>query len=186
MIGTQPASTLPPLDYRYALDAALATVGAAPLAICRADELRDAVEQRVARGEAGPGGLWIEPDARGWHEDLAAFARALAPGAPLAIVMSLPLARLLPERRGWGGAPLGLRGAGAGQLIDALAPAGFTLRARHGVHSLASIVLQALSRRAGQPDLADRLYFAARLRYRAEGRSAGLAAVALLIADKNG
>ena len=41
MIGTQPASTLPPLDYRYALDAALATVGAAPLAICLQRYVRD-------------------------------------------------------------------------------------------------------------------------------------------------
>lgn len=190
MIGALAASRAVPLDYRCALDAALATLGdAQPLVICRADALRDEIEQRtLGRGTAGAGGgLWAEPGVSDWHADLASFARDLAPGAPLAIIASQPLARLLPERRGWRGAPLGMRAGGIGRLLGALEPAGFALSARHGFHSVAAIGLLALSsqaQRRGRPHLADQLYFAARLRYRAEGRMAGFATVALLIAKR--
>jgi hypothetical protein len=187
MIGSLPATRLAPLDYRCALDAALASLGEAPaLVICRAPELEGELRQRAPWAGLAAG-IWVEPQAAGWRTDMGTFARRLLPGASLAIVASRPLARLLPERRGWAGGALGLQPGGIWRLRAALAGAGLALRADHGFHSPAAIALGVLARRAeraGRPDLSDRLYFAARLRYRASGAQAALCAVALLIAVK--
>ena len=177
MIGTLPATQLAPLDYRCALDAAIGSLGSAtPLLICHARELAAEVHQRLPQ-QSRPGdpaaGLWIEPQTGSWRADLITFARALPINAPLLIVASRPIARLLPERRGWRGSPFGTRMDG--------------LSAEYGFHSVAAIVLNTLSRQAeqrGRPELGDRLHFAARLRYRAAGRQAALCMVALLIASK--
>lgn len=192
MIGAVPAAQLAPLEYRCALDAALAVLGtSSPLLICRADELLAEVRQRLTdEGQPQPAamaGLWVEPLTTSWRADLATFAGRLANGAPLLIVASQPLARRLPERKGWAGQPLGMRPGGIARLSAALRRAGFVIGARHGFHSAVAVGLHALSRRAerhGRPDLADQLHFAARLRYRSAGTMAAFATVALLVARR--
>lgn len=194
-IGTRPVVALAPLDYRYALDAAMPLLAgpAPPLVHCRVPELTAEIEQRLPRmagataeGSA-PAALWVEPPAASWGAELRVLAAALPPGAPLVIIASRPLARLLPERRSWPGRPLGLTWGGVERLCRALPRAGFALEARHGVHSTVAIVLNLVGQaaaRAGRPDLGDRLHFAARLRYHTTGPFAALATVALLLARK--
>ena len=192
MIGTLPATELAPLDYRYALDAAMATLGsdAVPLVVCNAPELVDEIRQRLPYlSESGraSAALWVEPLAGIWPTELRGFAEALGAGAPLVVVASRPLARLLPERHGWTGRALGLRPGGIGRLTRGLRRCGFALDASYGVHSAPAIGLNLLSRqldRWGHPDLGDRLHFAARLRYCTSGPLAMLSTVALLIARK--
>ena len=191
MIGTLPVAWLAPLDYRYALDAAMAALAGAdaPLVRCNVPELVGEVQQRLPDqvAQTAHGALWVEPLAATWRADLDVLAGALPGGAPLAIVVSRPLARLLPERRAWGGRPLGLRPGGIGRLCRALPRAGFALEASHSVHTPVAIGLNIASRLAerwGRPDLGDRLHAAARLRYGTQGPLAALSTVALLIARK--
>jgi hypothetical protein len=132
--------------------------------------------------------LWVEPRADDWQTELATLAGTLRLGAPLMVIASRPLARLLPERRAWGGQPLGMRPGGIGRLRRALTGVGLALEASYGIHSAAAIGLNILSRpagRLGRPDLADQLHFAARLRYCTAGPLAALSTVALLIARKS-
>lgn len=192
MIGSLPSAQLAPLEYRYALDAALALLaGAVPLTVCHAAALWPELQQRVNGALTGQASaaIWVEPQAHSWRGELDGLMRGLSANATLLVVVSQPLARLLPERRGWGDDPLGVRLGGMRRLTRGLAGAGFRLRERHGLHSLEAIGLNALAAQAarrGQPALADRLQFAARLRYRSAGRSAGLASVALLVARREG
>ena len=192
MIGTQPVASLAPLDYRYALDAAISVIArtAAPVIHCNVPDLMCEIYQR-APDRAGAGGasagLWIEPLAEDWRAELHALASALPGDAPLVIVASLPPARLLPERRGWTARPLGFRPGGIGRLRRALPAAGLALQASYGIHSAIAIALNMLSRTAallGRPDVGDRLHFAARLHYCITGPLAALSTVALLIARK--
>jgi hypothetical protein len=192
MIGFLPVSNLAPLEYRYALDASMPTLaGARSLAVrCHVPELLSEIRQRVPHYSDGPASaaaLWVEPMVDTWRADLKALAQGLPTGGSLVIVASRPLARLVPERTGWRGQPLGLGVAGIVRLRRALAQAGFILEASYGVHSLfaigLSLVGQQLARR-GRADLGDRLHFAGRLRYCVDGLLAPLATVALLFARK--
>lgn len=194
--GFLPVSRLAPLDYRYALDAALALLGdAAPMVRCDQPELaaecaqRGAPLQPVARVAHPCATLWVEPQRTNWRLTLEQLAAALPAGARLAVVAARPLARLLPERRTWSGAALGLRPGGMAQLRLGLYQAGLRITAVYGVHSPVAIGLNSLGgllARAGRPDLGDRLEFAARLRYLARGWAAPLATVALILAHKGG
>jgi hypothetical protein len=193
MIGTHPMSALGPLDYRYALDAAMSALAGAgaPAIRCNIPELAGEVRQRAPRqAETGTatGTLWVEPLDGDWQSELATIADRLPDGAPLVVIASRPLARLLPERRSWGGRPLGMRPGGVARLRRALPQAGFTPPVIYGIHPAPAIGLSLLSRSAasmGYPDLADRLHFAARLRYCAAGPLAALSTVVLLIARKD-
>ncbi|HEX9440301.1 MAG TPA: hypothetical protein VF909_11495 [Roseiflexaceae bacterium] len=192
MIGTHPMANLAPLDYRYALDAAMPLLAGKtpPILRCNLPELEREVRQRIpdwAGASVARAGLWIEPLADTWQAELQALASALPASAPLVVVASRPLARLLPERRSWGGQPLGFRPGGISRLRRGLRGAGLVLEASYGIHSAVAIGLNALSwqlAHLGRPDLADRIHFAARLRYCAEGPLAVLSTVALLIARK--
>jgi hypothetical protein len=193
MIGTRPMFDLAPLDYRYALDAAMSLVGAelTPAVLCQVPELAAEIGQRLpaqrADIRAAGAALWIEPLAGSWQADLALLAQALPHRAVLVIVASRPLARLVPERRAWGAQPLGLRLGGIAQLQRELRRAGFALAANYGLHSGLAIVLSRLGQqieRLGRPDLGDRLQFEARLRYCTGGWLAALATVGLLVAKK--
>ena len=194
-LGTRPVSALAPLDYRYALDAAMPLLAGPdpPLVHCAVPELAAEIRQRLphAAGATGvdgaPAALWVEPRAAGWADELRVLAAALSADAPLVIVASQPLARLLPERRSWRGQPLGLTWGGVERLCRALSHHRLRLEARHGVHSVVAIGLSLMGQavaRAGRPALGDRLHFAARLRYRTTGPFAALATVALLLARK--
>ncbi len=189
MLGTLPMAELAPLDYRYALDAARTIFPAhtAPLICCRQPELDGEVRQRFGTQMTTPttsGALWIEPQVTGWQTELTTLAQQLAPAAPIVVIVSQPLARLISERRAWHGQPLGMRLGGARALRQALRSAGLRLDIGYGIHSPASIILSQVSHQAarwGRPDLGDRLHFAARLRYCVQGPLAALATVALLV-----
>lgn len=191
MIGTQPMSALAPLDYRYALDAAmtLLTPHAPALVRCDVPVLIDEILQRFpTRTKTNPSsGLWVEPLNDTWQATLDHFAAELPAQTRLVIIASRPLARLLPERRGWEKQPLGLRLRGLAQFRQALRRTGFVLEASYGLHTPASIGLNLAAQQLSRldlPDLADRLGFAARLRYCTTGSAAALATVALLVARK--
>jgi hypothetical protein len=191
MIARLPMIALAPLDYRYALDAArtIFPPQAAPLIRCNLPELERELRQRfVAQPESiEQGALWIEPQASSWRMELNDFAYHLPLGVPLVIIVSRPLARLLPERRSWGGQALGMRLRGVYALQKDLYDAGLVIEARHGIHTAVSIALSqigTLAARRGRPDLGDRLHFAARLRYAAQGPLAALATVGLVVARR--
>lgn len=137
--------------------------------------------------ESGPaaGGLWIEPVVDTWKDDLAALRNGLQPSSPLIVIASRPLARVLPERTGWIGQPLGLLPLGITRLVTALRFAGFTIESRFGIHSLVSICLNVSAGwlgRHGRPELGDRLLSAARLHYCSGGPFDWLSTVILLFA----
>lgn len=192
MIGTLPMADLAPLDYRYALDAALTLLDRTGdlRVVCNLPALDREIRQRIA--PAAPpvpasGALWVEPLATAWPAQLAALSEQLAPGATLALIASRPLARLIPERRTWQVKPLGTQLAGLSTLRRGLRQAGYRISAEYGMHSALSIGLSLLSQqleRRGRPDLGDRLHFAARLHYCKTGPQTVLATVALVQASK--
>ncbi len=192
MIGTVRASDLAPLDYRYALDAAASLLsGEGPaFVLCPVAELRDEVRQRVPRWAAKPdaaAALWVEPLLGTWRTDAEMLRNVLPNGALLAVVLSRPLARLIPDRRAWAPEAVGLQIRGAGRIRSTLGAVGFAVEASHGIHSAVAIGLNLAARqcaRFGCPDLGDRLQFAARRHYRVSGPTEGLATVGLLIARK--
>lgn len=192
MIGTLPAHTLAALDYRYALDAAMTVLAskAAPAVNCNIPALNGEIRQRLAtraRGGQASAALWVEPLAGSWEADLVAMTQAVSAGAPVIVIASRPLARLIPERRACSGTALGLQPRGIGRLCHAFRRSGLALVAHYGIQPLPAIGLSRLGQQIshlGRPDLADRLLFAARLRYCTDGPLKALATVALLIARK--
>jgi hypothetical protein len=185
-------SSIAPLDYRSALDAIspLYQGQTAPVVICNLPELANELENRFC-DEPGPSCLasviWIEPLVETWNRELRDLSARLAEDGTLYIIASRPLARLLPERRAWTGNPLGLRFSGSWKLHAALRQAGFDIHSRYGFHGLQSIGLNLIGAvlvRLGRADLADRLQFAARLRYCTRGVLSGFSTVSLVAATK--
>jgi hypothetical protein len=191
-LSTQPMIALALLDYRYAIDAALATIGdcSAVAVRCNAGELMGEIRQRIRRRATlydAVAALWVEPLRETWRAELREFADELPTGAMLAVIASQPLARLLPERYGTESRPFGLQLGGIARLRRALGRFGFSITASYGFHSLVAIALNALSAqvaRRGRPDIGDRLRVAAQLRYCAPGPLAALSTVALIVARK--
>ena len=181
-----------PLDYQSALDVAvtfLAAQHSQVLVVCGSPALAAAAAERWPLTASPAAALWIEPDAAAWRPTLARLAAELPPSAPLVIICSQPLARLIPERAGWPGAPLGLRRAGEWRLRRALVAQGFTIIAEAGIHTVGAIAwnqLGQLCKRWGRPDLADRCEFAARLRYHTVGRRAALVTVGVIVVRRAG
>lgn len=192
MIDRLPVNAVVPLDYRYALDAAMTVLVPAgtPAVVCNIDELDAEVRKRLplwSEAHLASAALWVEPLSSTWQMDLAVLAQRLSPGSPLVIVASRPLARILPERRTWSEQPLGLQIGGISWLRGLLPQADFVVEATYGIHSLLSIALSQLSyqfERRVYPHIGDRLHFAARLHYRTTGPLAVFSTVALLIARK--
>lgn len=189
MIATVPVSRLAPLEYRYALDAAMVWLADRHVLVrCELPELKHEVQQRIPRPVAAgaDAALWIEPRAATWQAELASLVKALPAGAPIIIIASRPLARLIPERRTWDGTALGMQFGGFRRLYRALAHAGLRVDSSYGVHSVQAIGLNLLGQQAerwGRPDIGDRLHFAARRRYCATGVSV-FSTVGLLVARK--
>ena len=186
MIGQLPMSNLAPLDYRYALDAAIAIFGgtAQTLIQCSVPALSAEINQRFPDYEATTSRqcLWVEPLVADWQTKLAHINTATEQGTKLIIIASQPLARLLPERRTWPGAPLGMRWNGLSQLHQALKQQRFQPQQRYGIHTVTSIIYHTLSRqweRFGRPDVADRVHYAARLHYCTQSPLRRLATVGL-------
>jgi hypothetical protein len=143
-------------------------------------ELRNRIPVWQETGSAQTG-LWVEPQIDGWKEDIGTLGNCES----VVLVASRPMARLIPE--GWKAASLGMRPGGTAKLIRSLHNSGFVVDSRYGVHTLASIGLNFLSRFAnvfGRPDLADRLGFSARLHYCTDGSLRSASTVALILAHR--
>ena len=192
MIGSLPRYAQAPLDYRYALDAAMPLLaGVNSVAVtCRIPVLSAEIDQRVSsvspKGQASAG-LWVEPLVDTWQADLVDLAGRLHAGSPLIVVASQPLARIIAERQSWPGTALGLQPGSLRQLRRALSQSGFRIEQRHGIHSLGAILFNQVGRQlAGRrrPDLSDRMEFAARLRYRIGPPWTAFATVGLWLARR--
>lgn len=192
MIGSLPRYAQAPLDYRYALDAAMPLLaGANSVAVaCRIPVLSAEIDQRVScispKGQTSAG-LWVEPLVDTWQADLVDLAGRLHAGSPLIVVASQPLARIIAERQSWPATALGLQPGSLRKLRRALSQSGFRIEQRHGIHSLGAILFNQLGRQlAGwrRPDLSDRMEFAARLRYRIGPPWTAFATVSLWLARR--
>ena len=180
------------MDYGVALDAVMPLLTGQGLSLVRCDVpvLAAEVRQRLPRwAEAGPAhaALWVEPMNRNWQIVLESMVMSLEREADLVVVASRPAARLLPERRGWPGEPLGIQLGGLRRLSRALRGHGFIVEDEYGLHTVAAVVLNllgGLAARLGRPDLDDRLGATARLSYCTAGPTAPLSTVALLVARK--
>ena len=190
--STYQKADVAPLEYRYALDAAMPVVARrnSLMVLCNVPQLESEVRQRlshVSEPQLATAGLWIEPLRESWMNDLKKFQHTLDRSSPLIILASRPLANLLPERRSWTAKPLGTHLIGLSNLSQALLESGFALESKYGVHSILAIVHSLVSRTAdlcGRPDLGDRLQFAARLHYCIRGPLAGLSTLALIFARR--
>ena len=193
-MASPPPVVLAPLDYRYALDAAMSLCAGCgrPAVICNIPELLAEIDYRVPSGSASssPGAaVWIEPLGGSYRDDLASLHQLMPAGGMIAIVASLPMARILPERRAWEGGALGMHVLGVRRLTQSLVEWGFVISSRYGIHTPTAIGLHLVSRqfeRRGRADLGGRAHFAARLRYATDGPLAMFSTVALLTAVKGG
>jgi hypothetical protein len=121
--------------------------------------------------------VWLEPQIGEPLPNLSDSQR-------LAIIMARPLARLLPERRGWTDAPLGFQWKGSVWLRRQMRGAGWRFSAEYRFHTLRSVVLNGmghLCERFERPAQADRWQFAARQQYIAQPPA--IATLSLLIYD---
>ena len=188
-VAAVPVFELTPLEYRIALDAASVWLAHDPPLRLRCDQpaLLPEIEQRLplAGGPPWKSGLWLEPQQAGWQAALTEFSRCLPPGARLAVLLSLPPARRLPERCAWSGQALGEQKGGLDQFRQAFTGQGFGITSLHGLHSGQAVLLNALAmaaRNLGRLALGDRLEFAARKRYIRPLHQAWRATCALLLA----
>ena len=111
MKAAVPIYKLAPLEYRVALDiASLWLAPHSPLRLCcEQPALLPEIGQRLSFTFQPPwqSGLWLEPQQRDWQETLVKFSKLLPARTKLAVLLSLPLARHLPERCSWSGHALG-------------------------------------------------------------------------------
>lgn len=187
MSSVHPPPANVPLDYCYALDAAMTMLGGDTSVIFGVRELVREVRHRIPGHTSQPllnGALWIEPLSVTWRHEVRQINDTLPAGARLVVITSRPLARILPERRSWSSGALGLQPRGNARLRHALAGSGFEVEATYGMHTIHAIGINMLSRFAGaigRPALSDRLHFAARLCYCTSGRLAPYSTVGLLV-----
>jgi hypothetical protein len=180
---TQPA----PLEYRSALDAIAPTLCAGNVLLMNnIREIDSELENRSLFGDnttLATSALWIEPMIGSWRTELQDLQSRLTPRGRLYIVVSLPLARMLPERRSWTGTPLGSTFLGVTQLRRELTKSAFNVTNTWGFHGLDSILLNGIGticHKFGRTDLSDRLSFGARLRYCRSGTASMVSTVALI------
>ena len=193
MIGTLPLTYLPPLEYRWALDAAMPLFHSSglPYVTCHVPALKAVIDQQLPEFSSGMqyrNGLWVEPMRDSWYGDLQEFSTKLVAGSTLVLITSQPMACWLPERRNWAVRPLGVQLLGLIRLGYALQMKGFLHLETFGLHGLVSIGLNYLAHWAevqGRPDVADRLRFSGRLRYLQQGPLAVMSTVALGFYQKN-
>ncbi len=128
---------------------------------CSVDELRSLLNERVPNVAQAPNLVWVEPQV---GESL-----PIDPSLErLIVIASCPLMRLIPERREWQDAPLGMARGGLRRLNGELSQAGWQLEHAFRFHTLSSIGLNLLGQqmaRVGQPARADRWQMKARLHY---------------------
>lgn len=165
-------SELAPLEYRIALDAACTWLAARPPLLLRSEqrELDAEIELRLAPSPQPPwrSALWVEPQRDSWQRALTELSMSLPSRARLAVLLSLPPSRRLPERNKWLGESLGEQPGGLRRFVQAFADQGFELPTMHGLHTGQSVLYNALAglaRNAGRLAWGDRLEFTARRSY---------------------
>lgn len=145
-----------PHEYHNALDALPSFVAMDSVRwVCGSAELRPLLQARLSSNNETSierkSVVWVEPQVGEGVPEA---------GERLIVIASLPLMRLVPERRGWGDAPMG-----GWRVKKMLRRAGWGISAEYRFHTLTSILLNTLAGRMGQTARADRWRFAARLRY---------------------
>jgi len=178
-----------PLEYRLALDVVSVWLAPhSPLRLCcEQPALLPEIGQRLSFTFQPPwqSGLWLEPQQGDWRETLVEFSKLLPVGARLSVLLSLPLARRLPERRSWSGHALGEQLNGLRNFRLVLPQDGFKIEALHGLHSSQAILgnmMVQVSRKIGMLALGDRLEFIARKNYTKPISRVCLATCALVLA----
>jgi hypothetical protein len=180
-----------PLEYRVALDASSVWLAnSSPIKLhCGQPALLQEVDQRLTITDASTwsDGLWIEPQAATWENVLNELTQQLSSGSRLAVLLSLPLARRLPERRDWSGNALGEYPRGLSTFTHALHKHEFLVNIIQGLHTGQAILfnfISSSSRKIGQYALADRIEFFARQHYIKPLPTAWGATCALLLATR--
>ncbi|MCG8352018.1 MAG: hypothetical protein MI924_29990 [Chloroflexales bacterium] len=192
MVRLHSAAELAPLDYRYALDAAMTMLAPTgpPHVYNNLPQLEDEVRWRIplpAETIQASGILWIEPLPGVWLHELERLVQALSLGAPLVVVASLRRAQSLIECRSWEWRALGFQPRGIRRLEQALRQAGLRIEASYGFHTQIADRLAKLGQlvaRCGHPGLGDQLHFRAHLQYYSQNLRNAHATVALLLARK--
>jgi len=131
--------------------------------------------------------VWAEPEQTTGVQALQNLQRLLGRDGCLYVIVSQPLARLLPEWHG-DSQPPATSPAGLRRTIGWLRQQGWSIMQLYGFHSPASIVWEATGRlmdRAGRADLADRCHFKMRDTYIVGGAQVALAPVAVLAATRS-
>jgi hypothetical protein len=131
--------------------------------------------------------VWAEPEQATGAQALRHLQRSLGRDGCLYVIVSQPLARLLPEWRG-DSRPPATSPAGMRRTIGWLRQQGWAIAQLYGFHGPASIVWEGAGRlmaRAGRADLADRCHFKMRDTYIVGGAQVALAPVAVLAATRS-
>ena len=131
--------------------------------------------------------VWAEPEQATGAQALRNLHRLLSPQGCLYVIVSRPLARLLPEWRGAAAHPA-IAPAGLRRTIGWLRGEGWSIVQMYGFHGPASIIWEGAGRvmeRVGRADLADRCHFKMRDTYIAGGVQLALAPVAVLAATRS-
>lgn len=131
--------------------------------------------------------VWAEPEQATGAQALQNMRQLLDRDSRLYVIVSQPLARLLPEWRGAGQLPA-TRPAGLRRTIGWLQEQGWSIVQMYGFHGPTSIMWEMVGRlmdRAGRADLADRCHFKMRDTYIVGGAQVVLAPVAVLAATRS-
>jgi len=178
-------------EYRSALDAASVWLSEySPLKLfCISDLLRLESLQRMGFSDVAPwkGILWVEPQLEQWTQTLNSCVQNLAPSGRLAVVISQPLAKILPERLNYQDKPLGLQRSGLRQILTALRSNKFNIEEVQSLHTYQSILTNqsaAIIRRMNKFALADRLEFSAKQHYIQPWKGASRGTCALILATR--
>ena len=179
-----------PSEYQIALDAACVWVSENVTHFhCGSGMLRSEILQRVniVDRSSQSSVLWVEPQVGQWEKTLSSFSQELPFGSNIAVVLSLPLAKRLPERKNWKDHPIGFQRYGLKNLCFTLASHSFSLEGIYALHTGNSILLNQLAaiiRSMKFYALADRLEFVAKKHYIRTWKGAGIATCALILATK--
>jgi hypothetical protein len=131
--------------------------------------------------------LWVEPQQSSWPNTLDELSHQLPPNSRLAIILSLPTARFLPERRSWSTTSLAEHAGGLPSLVPALPQYGFSLQSIHGFHTAHSVLLSllaTLSLKLHRFAQADHLGFTAQKHYITPTSTAWFATCALVLVTR--
>lgn len=146
-------------EYTNALDALPSFVAMDALqTVCAVPEVVSVLAVRLPPTLSPRHLVWVEPQVGEAVPRLDGIERVV-------VIAARPLARILPERKVWGDAPLGMQVGGLWRLRRELRKSGWGISAEYRFHTLQSILYNTISQRHPQPAKADRWHFAARAAY---------------------